>query len=565
MKKKTGVMVGLFVGIGLAILLLVIGGLYLTQNFGKSQDVISQETADSKLAKLIQSIAPESIAARKESVELVSTTSKTDELPDIDTSYPLTVEGTGELNIEIFSSPEKAGDGTDGWLNEVAEKFNRKSYEIDGKKVAVSIRNISSGTMVEYIASGKYIPEAISPSNILWAKMLTAEGVNIELVSERLAGNVPGILLSEDKYNELMDKYGAINMKTIIQATVDEEIIMGYTNPLASSTGLNFLLNTLYSYDASNLFSDTAIEGFHSFQNNVPFVAFTTIQMRDAAESGSLDGFLLEYQSYINDKDLQLDYVFTPFGVRHDEPVYSMGNLSEEKTKLLNQFVEYCLNDENQNLATEYGFNGLNDYISETPDFDGDTIIKSQKLWKENKDGDTTILAVFVTDISGSMAGEPMNALKQSLINGMQYINENAYIGLASYNDKVYINLPIEKFDLNQQAYFKGAVTDLVPTNGTATFDGIAVGIHMLLEAMEEYPDAKPMLFVLSDGDSNTGCSLDDVRGILEAYSIPVYTIGYNADIEALEKISSINEAASINADTEDVIYKLKNLFNAEL
>ncbi|NTV79759.1 MAG: glycoside hydrolase family 92 protein, partial [Clostridiales bacterium] len=46
---------------------------------------------------------------------------------------------------------------------------------------------------------------------------------------------------------------------------------------------------------------------------------------------------------------------------------------------------------------------------------------------------------------------------------------------------------------------------------------------------------------------------------------IPVYTIGYNANIKAMESLSNINEAASINADSEDVVYKLMNLFNAEM
>ena len=36
-------------------------------------------------------------------------------------------------------------------------------------------------------------------------------------------------------------------------------------------------------------------------------------------------------------------------------------------------------------------------------------------------------------------------------------------------------------------------------------------------------------------------------------------------DLEELKKISSINEAASINADSEDVIYSLKSLFNAQM
>ncbi|MBU9744166.1 vWA domain-containing protein [Diplocloster agilis] len=561
MKKNKGIVI--IAAVGILVFAAVLGGLFLTRNLGKSSSAISQESADKKLEKMVKKIEAKEVPARKEAVEL-STTSLQDELPDIKT-YPLTVQPATDLYVEIMSSPEKAGDGTDGWFNEVAQKFNQQGYEVNGQPVSVAIRNVSSGTAVEYISSGKYVPDAISPSNTFWGEMIKAEGVPVEMLTDRLAGNVAGVLLKEDKYNALMDKYGAINMKTITQATIDAEIIMGYTNPFASSAGLNFLVNTLYTYDNNNILSDAAVEGFNSFQTNIPFVSYTTMQMRDAAESGALDGFILEYQSYANLPDLKREYIFTPFGVRHDEPLYAVGTLSEDKKQLLNMFKDFCLTDENQKLASEYGFNNLDEYVSETPEFDGDTLIKAQKLWKENKDVGTPIVAVFVIDISGSMDGAPLNMLKESMINSMQYIKSDHYVGMVSYNNDVYVNLPVGQFDLNQQAYFKGAISDLIATGGTATFDGIAVGVDMLEKALTEHPDAKPMLFVLSDGDSNTGYNLNDVRDILETYAIPVYTIGYNADIAALEKISSINEAASINAETEDVIYKLKNLFNAQM
>ena len=75
----------------------------------------------------------------------------------------------------------------------------------------------------------------------------------------------------------------------------------------------------------------------------------------------------------------------------------------------------------------------------------------------------------------------------------------------------------------------------------------------------------KPLLFVLSDGETNIGNSLNDVRGIVEGLEVPCYTIGYNANLDALAELSSINEAASINADNDDVIYSLKSLFNAQM
>ena len=237
----------------------------------------------------------------------------------------------------------------------------------------------------------------------------------------------------------------------------------------------------------------------------------------------------------------------------------------ETKKEILRQFAQFCQTEENQKLAKEYGFNVDLNYTVEQREVDGTTLLNAQELWKKEKDSGKPILAVFVADVSGSMDGEPLNSLKTSLINGMQYINTTNYVGLVSYSDEVVINVPVGQFNLNQQSAFKGAVESLSASGGTATFDGIIVATDMLLAAKEQYPDAKLMMFVLSDGETNRGYSLKDIQEPIDALNIPIYTIGYNADIPALESISAINEAASINADSDDVVYKLKNLFNSGL
>ena len=91
---------------------------------------------------------------------------------------------------KIFSSPEKAGTGGDGWLTEVTEEFNKANITVDGKQVSVKLRNIASGTAADYIKSGKYVPDAYTPSNELWGEMVAASGVKTDLVSNRLVGNV---------------------------------------------------------------------------------------------------------------------------------------------------------------------------------------------------------------------------------------------------------------------------------------------------------------------------------------------------------------------------------------
>lgn len=562
-EKKKGNIIGILIVMAIIIFGVIYGGITLTKNWGKSKETISKENATGKLKKICKDININEVEPRKEPIDLGVKDVK-DTIPNID-KYPAKVENTTDSYIEIFSTGEKAGNGKDGWLIDVANNFNESKFEINGKIISVKVREIASGLGMDYIISEKYLPDAYSPSNELWGEMIKANGKTIELCDDRMVGNVAGILISKEKYDELIKKYGAINLKNITQAVANGEINMGYTNPFASATGLNFLVSTLATFDSSNPLSEKAIDGFNEFQNNIPLIAYTTLQLRNSAESGILDGFIMEYQTYINSPELKTDYIFTPFGYRHDSPLYSVGNLSNEKKEILNKFIEFYKQDKYQELAVKDGFNALEDYKCEIENLDGNTILQAQKLWKENKNGDKPIVAVFVADVSGSMEGEPLNELKKSLLNGSRYIGEENSIGLVTYSNDVNINLPIEKFDLNQRSLFTGAVQDMDASGGTATFDAIAVAVQMLLDEKEKNPDAKLMLFVLSDGETNIGHSLDDLREILESVKIPVHTIGYNANIEALENISRINEATSINADSDDVIYKLGSLFNAEM
>lgn len=562
-EKKKGNIIGILIVMAIIIFGVIYGGITLTKNWGKSKETISKENATGKLKKICKDININEVEPRKAPIDLGVKDVK-DTIPNID-KYPAKVENTTDSYIEIFSTGEKAGNGKDGWLIDVANNFNESKFEINGKIISVKVREIASGLGMDYIISEKYLPDAYSPSNELWGEMIKANGKTIELCDDRMVGNVAGILISKEKYDELIKKYGAINLKNITQAVANGEINMGYTNPFASATGLNFLVSTLAAFDSSNPLSEKAIDGFNEFQNNIPLIAYTTLQLRNSAESGILDGFIMEYQTYINSPELKTDYIFTPFGYRHDSPLYSVGNLSNEKKEILNKFIEFYKQDKYQELAVKDGFNALEDYKCEIENLDGNTILQAQKLWKENKNGDKPIVAVFVADVSGSMEGEPLNELKKSLLNGSRYIGEENSIGLVTYSNDVNINLPIEKFDLNQRSLFTGAVQDMDASGGTATFDAIAVAVQMLLDEKEKNPDAKLMLFVLSDGETNIGHSLDDLREILESVKIPVHTIGYNANIEALENISRINEATSINADSDDVIYKLGSLFNAEM
>ena len=244
--------------------------------------------------------------------------------------------------------------------------------------------------------------------------------------------------------------------------------------------------------------------------------------------------------------------------------MYTFDYCTEEEQEAAALFAAYCLTEENQKMATEKGFNRHDDYVSQDPGLDGTGYLTAQKVWKKNKSGGKPIIAVFVADISGSMGGAPLNSLKASLISASSYIGSDHYVGLVSYASDVTINLPIAQFDATQKAYFSGEVKNLSDGGGTATYDAVLVALDMLAEKAKEVPDAKLMLFVLSDGQQNEGYSLNRITSIVEGMKVPVYTIGYNYNDTngELNKLSDINEVAMLNATSDDIANQLRNLFN---
>lgn len=546
--------------IAVIVLGLILSVLAFTRDWGKTNDTISTEKSIKQLNKLYSSINVKELTPKKD-YEYINN-SNYSVLPDI-SEYPFVVNPTTDNFLTIYSSPEKAGTDYESFLVDVANKFNASNITVDGKQVSVGIRSISSGLAADFIAAKKYTPDVFAPSNELWGELLNEKGIKTNLVEKSIAGNVAGVVLSKKKNDELTKKYNNVDSQVIINAVLNNEVSIAYTDPYASSTGLNFLLTTLYSFDNSNPISEKSIEQFRNFQQNIPFTAFNTMQMKDAAQTGSLDGFLLEYQTFVNSPDMKSDYVFIPFGARHDQPIYEIGELSELKKQITSKFVEFCKTPESQKIATEKGFNGLSDYKFDK-NISGN-IIKAQEIWKNEKTGSSGITAVFVADVSGSMEGSPLLKLKASLNQATDFIGNDADVGLVTFSDSVNIAVPIGKFDATQKSYFSNAVKNLKAGGSTAMFDAIIASEKMLIDAKEKNPNTRLMLFVLTDGETNRGHNFKDIEELTRGLKIPIYTIGYNADIDILKEISNINEAATMNAETDNIIYRLESLFNSQM
>ncbi len=492
-----------------------------------------------------------------------------DTLPDI-SEFPLVVDPqprAGQTVAEIFASTEKSGTGVDGWMVEAAESFNESGRSLaDGSAAKVAIRKIASGTGYQYIAAGDEIPAGFSPSNQLWVEMAQTHGP-MSVVTDQTVPNVAGIVMKDETAEQLREQYGELDTKVLLEAVIAGDLVMGYTDPFASSTGLNFLLTVLDDFaegDEARLVAPDVASVFEAFQEQVPFVAFTTLQMRESVEkdNGSLDAFVMEWQTFVNTDSLRSGFEFIPFGVRHDNPLYAFDAASPQEREVLELFAEHIAGEELQRRARELGFDPP-DYVSDVAIPSGGTLIEAQQLWKDKKDAGRPVYAVFVTDTSGSMAGSRIAAVQQALESSREFINPEASIGMVEFSDRARKRLDIAPFDLNQQARFAAAVQDMDPVGGTAMYDGVILGLSMLADQRALDPGGKYMLVVLTDGETNEGLLFGDVDEVVAGLRVPVVTVGFEADLDELGKLASLVEAATINAGEGDVEFKLTSLFNA--
>lgn len=536
---------------------------------GGSGEPLDQATAEQRVAELANDISWLDTPVTRKANVTPPEKDLSDTLPDI-TEFELTVDpdtGPGQAVAEIFASTEKSGSGTDGWMVEAARSFNASNAKLaDGRDASVAIRRIPSGTGYQFVAAGNHIPAGFSPSNQLWIQMAGTHSP-MSVVTDQTVPNVAGIVMKDETAEQLREQYGELDTKTLIEAVIAGELVMGYTDPFASSTGLNFLLTVLDDFaegDESRLVAPDVASVFEEFQEQVPFVAFTTLQMRESVEkdNGTLDAFVMEWQTFTNTESLESGFEFIPFGVRHDNPLYTFDEASVAEKEVLELFAEHIGSGELQDKAAEFGF-APPDYSSDVAVPSGETLIEAQRLWKDKKDAGRPVYAVFVTDTSGSMSGSRIAAVQRALASSREFINPEASIGMVEFSDNARKVLDIAPFDLNQQGLFAAAVQDMDPVGGTAMYDGIVLGLSMLVDQRELDPRGKYMLIVLTDGETNEGLDFGRVDEVIAGARIPVVTVGFEADLEELGRVASLVEAASINASESDVEFQLVSLFNA--
>ena len=113
---------------------------------------MSYEDASSELSSLLKKVSIRTVSNPTLDIYM-DETSKADALDDIDT-FPITVRGNGDIDIEVAAATEMSADAPDDWMNVVAKNFNKEGYKIDGQTVSVSVRKIPILSLLRIRSSG---------------------------------------------------------------------------------------------------------------------------------------------------------------------------------------------------------------------------------------------------------------------------------------------------------------------------------------------------------------------------------------------------------------------------
>jgi len=507
-------------------------------------------------------------------------------LPNVD-DYPLYGAQPGGENtvyIEIFSSSEKANIDrqNERWLVEVAESFNERQERLpSGEIIQVGIRQIASGTAARVLGAGATQPQGYSPSNDLWVAMIESQGVDTVPVVDRLVPNTAGWVLPRPVYDRLAENE-SVTFDRLLNAIASEQITVAYPNPYASSTALN-LLYTLYwraaghqenggQLSEAELQTPQVNSVFDQFQSQVLITTPTTLDLQELflRDQTKLQAFPLEYQNYLALRQVPgfEDTEFVPFGIPHNNPLVGFSWNTPQEQAALEQFGQFAQSPDAKGLAEQQGFVET-DYLktAQTPPLpSGEVLLAAQSNWKLRKDSGRTVYMSLVIDTSGSMDGEPLQAVQDGLRIAAGQINPGNYIGVITFDDKPVRRLEMAPFDELQHQKFLATVDQLRADGKTAMYDGIMVGLADLMEKQANDPTGRFYLLLLSDGEANRGNQFSAVQDIMAYSEVRFYPIAYgDVNQDELNAIATLRESTVKQGNPDNVQTLFKDLFQVNL
>lgn len=173
---------------------------------------------------------------------------------------------------------------------------------------------------------------------------------------------------------------------------------------------------------------------------------------------------------------------------------------------------------------------------------------------------DLTINLCLVIDISGSMAGKPLDTVKQAAIAIIRELHPGDHISLVAFNHQA--TTIVANQLIKDVSEIEKKVIGLVADGGTALDQGMKLGIK---EVARGRRNSVSQIFLLTDGENEHGDNKRCLKlaKLASEYSITIHTLGFgqNWNQDVLETISDYTNGSLVYIDKpETAIEKFRLL-----
>lgn len=506
------------------------------------------------------------------------------------------------VRISIAYSPEK-----EGWLTDRIAAFNRSRVEVDGRPIFVEGLNKSSGAARTEIKNGQLDVTIWSPSASTWLEVLKYEGgdPNVAVSNQPLVLTPVVISMWRPMAEALGWPNKSIGWSDMLALIENPEgwgayghpewgrFSWGHTDPEISTSALSTLLAEFYAavgkqrgLTVADIRNPDSQQFVRDLGKGIKHYGYNTLvfseNMRKFGMS-YISAFPMEEITLIDfnknkNPSVPLVAIYPREGTFwHDNPFIVMSSATDEERRAAQQFYDFLLSVESQQLAMSYGFRPANvdvalaDPISAAygvqpegvqsvlPVPPAEVIVAAKDAWALNRKRADILLVV---DISGSMEGDKIDAVKAGLGTFLSRILPEDRVGLVVFSSSAQLAVPPAPLTESRLA-LDDAISGMRAQGKTALYDALIVGKQALDDLPPTEDDRIRAIVLLSDGlDNASAITLDRVEQEFDESGISIFPVAYGADADsaALERIVEFSRTILVQGDTGDIAQIFENL-----
>lgn len=462
------------------------------------------------------------------------------------------------------------------WLEQAAEKLNDGRVKSGGKPVYADLISMEAGQAVNEFtksAAAMWIPD-----DAAWPDVLASRG-NAMFKGDCVSTATSPLVIA--MWKDIADALGyparSLGWLDISSLTADPQSWAYYTggqfgkvlriahaNPGLSASGANTLMAVAQAAKASaapvaasDVNSPIIKASIGAFEGGVAVFASSTASLAQQMSSRGAGylGAAVMYESTIvqmGKDDIVPVYPYEgTFVATH--PACINTSASAEEQAAAKAWRDALLTADMQKLALQNGLRPVNSAVRLGAPLSVDAgfnlaqpkvvfgtagqaaLLASQEVWKAAR---KPVNLVMVLDVSGSMAGDKINGMRDAAAQFVQQMGNDDVISLISFSTSVRVLMENQKIGVGR-ASATSAIKSLNANGNTALFDAVAQGAALV--AKYNSPSRTNLMIVLTDGLDNSSKRKFDASLIKDATAnnTSLYTVAYGGDANT-EQLDSL-------------------------